>query len=175
MSETNNSSLDKEQEQTTLKIENEINENLTGELQENALKFVEFLKTNGIMTNYAVSPIVFRYYDEAVCVVVLHPIYDDKLGWNVYLGDYDSTICRSEYEDFPIDEELKEFAWEHKHTCGNCGCGNQPGKRFKILGKDFDNVCTSLMWFGNADDKTLEKLMELVKVWKLCIDDKRSN
>ena len=166
------------EQKNNLQIEEEINEKLTGDLQKNALKFIEFLKTKD-MTVDAVHSSVFRYHGEAVCVVVLHPNYDENLGWNVYLGDYDSSICSGDYENFPIDEQLKEFAWTHKHTCGHflsngevCGCGNQPGKSFKILGKEFDNICTSLMWFGNADGETLEKLMKLVEIWIRCIDEK---
>ena len=159
-------------EKTTLVIEDEINERLSGELQKNALTFVDLLKSGGMVVDKTYSS-VFRYFDEAVCVVVIHPNFVGELGWNVYLGDYDSSICSSDYENFPMDEVLKEFAWAHKHTCGSCGCGNQPGRTFSILGKEFDNVCTSLMWFGNADGDTLENLMKLVDVWKLCIDEKQ--
>ena len=148
--------------------ENEIKEKLSGDMQKNALNFLSFIKEKGMTTDEEYSS-VFRYNGEAVCVLALHPNFDENIGWNVYLGDYDSSICSDEYENFPVDEELKEFAWAHKHTCGSCGCGNQPGKKFKILGKEFDNVCTSLMWFGNAEAETLDKLKKLVDVWTLCI------
>ena len=153
-------------------IENEIREKLSGDLQKNALDFVVYIKERG-MTTDEIHPNVFRYHGEAVCVLALHPNYDENIGWNIYLGDYDSTACSVEYENFPIDKQLKEFAWSHKHTCGKCGCDNQPGKRFKILGKEFDNVCTSLMWFGNASSEELEKLIKLVDLFKLCIDNKQ--
>ena len=152
-----------------LTIEEEINEKLIGDMHKNALSFVDFLKTSG-MTVDSVYSGLFRYHGEAVCVLALHPNFDENIGWNIYLGDYDSTICKSENEDYPIDESLKEFAWAHKHTCGSCGCGNQPGKCFKILGKEFDNVCTSLMWFGNPADEELEKLIKLVGIWISCIN-----
>ena len=154
-------------------IENEIKEKLYDELQKNALDFISFIKEHGF-TTHEVYPNAFKYRGEAVCVLALHPNFDENIGWNIYLGDYDSTICSEEYADFIIDEQLREFAWSHKHTCGSCGCGNQPGKRFKILGKEFDNVCTSIMWFGNADTEKLQKVKKLLVTWKLCIDDKHN-
>ena len=155
-------------------IENEINEKLSGAMQKNALNFVAYIKDSGMTTN-KVHTNVFRYHGEAVCVLALHPNFDENIGWNVYLGDYDSTICKDYNNDLLIDEQIKNFAWAHKHTCGNCGCGNQPGKNVKIFGKEFENICTSLMWFGNADGDELENLLKLIEVCKYCIDDKQNN
>jgi len=95
------------------------------------------------------------------------------IAWNVYWGDYDSTIFSDGYADFPVDENLKELVWVHIHTCGGCGCGNQPGKSMKIFGKEFDNLCTSILWFGNPDADTTEKLYKLAEVRKSCINGKQ--
>ena len=171
MSENNNENI-----RTT--IENEINGSLMDDLsKKNALDFIAYLRANGMTTTDANYPGVFRYLGEAVCVLAIHPIEEGELPvYNIYWGDYDSTIFSSDYDDFPMDEQLKEFAWKHIHLCVNftsngkyCGCGSQPGKSMKILGKEFDNLCTSIIWFGNPDAATLETIYKLAEVWKLCI------
>jgi len=139
------------------------------------------MRANGMETNHAEYSSVFQFLNEPVFVLVPHPIDDSgDIAWNVYWGDYDSTIFSDKYAGFPVDESLKELAWEHIHTCGNflsngehCGCGKQPGKSMKIFGKKFDNLCTSILWFGNPDEDTIAKLYKLAEVWKSCIAESK--
>ena len=164
-------------ENTRPTIEDEIkNAGLSGDLQKNALDFVAYLKECGMSVDETYHGL-FRYYDESVCVIATYPI-DNIPGWTIFWGDYDSTICCNDYKDFCIDEQVKEFAWSHANVCGHftsggkdCGCGSQPGKTVTILGKEFDNICTSLLSIRNPNAKTLEKVRKLAESWMQCIAD----
>jgi len=154
MSETNENAL--------LEIEDRLRAELSGDLQRNALDYIAFLKANGM------TP------DSVICT---YPV-DNIIGWTIFMGGYDSVLLRSDYQDFPIDEELKEFAWAHVKPCfhftnnlresgGNrCGCGREPGRSITIFGKKFDNVCTAALYFRNPEGKTLELVKRLAEVWK---------
>ena len=114
----------------------------------------------------------FRYMDEWVCIVCIYP--DDRgIGWTIF----DNPLCGRQYEDFPVDEYLKDFARSHVNICGHftsggkhCGCGNQPGAHKTIFGKEYDNVCTSEVAFRNPDAETLYKIEKLIDAWKLNIE-----
>jgi hypothetical protein len=76
------------------------------------------------------------------------------------------------------DEHLQKFAQEHVKICGHfksngkdCGCGNQPGKRVSIFGKEFDNICGSIE-FGDASAEELKYIIKVVELTKDNIDDK---
>jgi len=94
MSEQNNANA-------TPTIEDEIREKLTGKAQRNALDYVAFVKANGLEPNIFINP----------------PGY--KNAWSVCMGNWDSILSRSEYQNFPIDERVKEFAWAHVKPCTN--------------------------------------------------------
>ena len=147
------------------KIEDEINDSQMDDLlKKNALDFVAYLRANGMTTDANHSK-AFKYMDKFVCILDIYPV-DNIVGWTII----DSPICTSEYNDFPLDEHLKEFAWEHVTNCVNCGCGNRPGTQ-KILGKEFDNVCTYFVVFRNPDAETLQKVIQLIEVLKHYIDE----
>jgi len=161
-------------------IEKQIQKKLSNDLQKNALDFVAYMRANEMPPD-APSSNVFRYLGEAVCVLAIHPV-DDVPGWNIYWGDYDSSIFSGKCDDVPVDEQLKNFFMEHIKICCNftsngkwCGCGSLPGKSMRIFGTDFDNLCTSLTWFGNPDTATLENIYKLADAWKLCVAEARNN
>jgi len=146
MSENNN---------RTLKIEDEINSKLSGEMQKNALDFVAYMRECG-MTNHETHKTAFMHNGKWVCILII-----DNGGWTIY----DNPLCGRD-DDFPVDEHLMEFAWNHVNLCGKCGCPSKPGVRKTIFGKEFYNVCTSEVAFRNPDAETLKKVMQLIDIWK---------
>ena len=144
-------------------FEDVIREKLTGKAQQNALDYVAFLKANGIPGDGGVFWIPGAY---------LCNIYKvDHTGWYVSMEHIDSPLCRSEYQDFPVDQKVKEFAWAHVSKCAGCGCGFNPGRRPMLFGKEFRNTCFGLMNINNADGEDLELLKKLTLVWKQVVDD----
>jgi hypothetical protein len=152
------------EEKKNLTIEDEINEKLTGDAQKNALDFVAYMRANG-MTSDAEHSNAFRYYAKWVCILCVYPD-DNGMGWTIF----DNPLS-GQYDDFPVDDDLKEFAWAHVNICGQCGCPSKPGIRKTIFGKEFDNVCTSEVAFRNPDAETSGKIKQMIEVWKNCIDE----
>jgi len=162
MSEQNNTN-------TTPIFEDVIREKLTGKTQQNALDYVAFVKSIGIQGDGV-------YYVPGGYLCNIHRV--DETGWYVSMEHIDSPLCRSEYQDFPAEQKVKEFAWAHVSTCLNfttngekCGCGFHPGRRVTLFGKEFHHACHGLMNFNNSDGEDLELLKKLTLVWKQCVDD----
>lgn len=155
------------EQEKKLTIEEEFKTNLSGDLLNNALAFVEHMnKSSG-----------WKHLDEGVCFTVTDPgnLY-------IYFGHHNGTVCfrsndcTSDFDNYPISDELKEFVFAHINQCNHfrtngkeCGCGQQPGHSFTILGRKFDNLCNCPICFMNPDAETFEKVKELVEAWKLCI------
>ena len=150
--------MSEEKKQT---IEEEFNTNLSGELLTNALDFVEHMnKTSG-----------WQHLGEGVCFTVTDP-------GNLYIFVYgpQSSVCNSDFDSYPMSDELKGFVFANINQCNHyrtngkqCGCGQQPGHSFTILGRKYDNLCNCPICFMNPDAETFEKVKELVEAWKLCI------
>jgi len=126
----------------TYTFENVIRDKLTGKTQQNALDYIAFLKANGIPGDDV-------YYVPGAYLCNIHQV--DHTGWHISMEHIDSILCRSEYQDFPVDEKVKEFAWAHVSKCGNHGCGFNPGRRVMLFGKELHHTCFGLMGFENPD------------------------
>ena len=152
-----------------LKIEVELNEDLSGDRLKNALNFIAYMKTND-MTTHAEHHSAFEYKGEWVCIVCIIPV-DDVPGWVIF----DNPLT-SKFDNFPVDEDLKEFAWANVNICTSCGgssgCGSQPGRTKIIFGKEFNNICTSDVAFWNPDADALKKIMQMIDIWKKSVDAK---
>jgi len=172
---------EKNKASTLSALEGTIKEKLMGEAQKHALEFIAYTQANGLVydAGYATNNAhLFLYNGETVFLLGLPPFWNVK-GWNIYLGIEDNIVSNGNYEDFLVDETLKEFAWSNVKTCEvalgrDCGCGKQPGKRVNLFGKEIENNCPShVLWFVEPDASTLEKIFKLVNVWKRCIDGKQ--
>jgi len=141
-----------------MKIEDDIKNKLSGDNQKNALDFVAFLRAAG-MTNHAEHTSAFEYNGEWVCILIIN-----DGGWMMF----DNPLT-SKYDDYPLDEDLKEFAWAHVNICTSCGgsagCGKQPGREKTILGRKFENVCTSEVAFFDPDAGALQKVKQMIEIW----------
>lgn len=158
--------LEQNNANTSPTIEDVFKEKLTGKMQQNALDYVTFLKANGIPGDGV-------YYVPGAYLCNIHQV--DHTGWYISMEHIDSVLCRSEYQDFPVDEKVKEFAWAHVSKCGGCGCGFNPGRRIMLFGKEFHHTCFGLFNFSNPDGEDLENLKKLSMVWKQVVDDVAKN
>ena len=148
------------------KFENEIKNALSGDMMENALDFVAYLMANG-MTHEAHTN-VFNCLGKDVCCITLDGDAHPCGPWSIYWGDFD--VC--EHDGFKVDKQLKEFALAHIHFCSTYKhktiphCDNSPGKRKKIFGNEYENVCTSSLQFSIPDAEALGNIKKLVELRK---------
>jgi len=146
------------------KFEHEINTSLSGDKLKIAKDFVIYMKTNG-MTAHAEHVGAFEYKGQWVCIACIIPVDGEPT-----MVIFDNPLTKH-FDDFQLDEQLKEFAWAHVNICTSCGgssgCGSQPGLTKTILGKAFDNLCTSEVAFWNPDAETLGKILQMIDIWKL--------
>ena len=137
-----------------LTIENEILAKLEGDMQKNALDFVAYMRAAG-MKNPTDMPNAFLYNGKWVNILII-----DNGGWTIY----DNPLTKH-YNDFPVDEELKMFAWENVHICATGHCDSSPGVRKTIFGKEYENVCTSEVAFRDPNAYTLSKVKQMLDIW----------
>lgn len=116
------------------RIENLIDEVLTGETQKNALAFAAFLRANGMLfvrgKGYWEDKFywMIKYKDEYVCFILINGSGSEEkfAPWTIWSDDSDSNW----FADFPLDKHTKEIAWKNVDVCGNCGgCSNPGGSR----------------------------------------------
>jgi hypothetical protein len=150
-------------EQKKLTIEDDVkNSDLSENLKNNIMKFVVFLTENK-----------FSIESE-----------DDGNGWKIIymnecIGHMNFTnvgiwIDKSGFgSSGSADDVLKETTWAHVRICEyfstggkQCGCGNQPGFNKTIFGKEYKNLCFSLLEFINLDAKTLDNIKKLMLLFK---------
>jgi hypothetical protein len=152
-------------------IENYIAEVLTGDAQKSALEFASYLRASEMQfekgRGYWEDKLywMIKYKDEYVCFILINGSEDknEPEGLTIWSDDSGSNW----FEDFPLDEHMKEVAWKNVDICGNCGgCGNPGGKRKTIFGKEFNNVCRTTLRFTNPDVEALEFLKKMVEIRK---------
>ena len=132
-------------------IEEIISDNLPVAYQGNALDFIRFLRENEmelIRDN--------GYWKNKIYYLIK---FQNKYMCFIAIKDPD------EKDNFPIEKELKETAWEHADVCQNCGsCSG--GRKKIIFGKEFDNICSTTFRFDNpgaADLLFMKKLLSAGK------------
>ena len=157
MSEQKNESLYERQEK-------EFRANLKDEtLIKNALEFCAHMNEAG-----------WEHLGECVCFTVTFP---GEGNFYLFTHGPSSCFCNSNLDNYPISDELRDFLWAHVNPCNHfktngkqCGCGQQPGLDFSILGRDFKNCCNCPICFMNPDAAKFEKIKELVPALKRCIE-----
>ncbi|MDR1558440.1 MAG: hypothetical protein LBS84_01855 [Clostridiales bacterium] len=115
---------------------------------------------------------MIKHSGEYVCFVLINGYgekahKDEPDGWIIWSDDYSSDI----FANFPLDEKIKQTAWEHIDFCANCGsCSGGTCKT--IFGKAFENVCNTIFRFDNPDADSVECAKKLVEIRKNDIDGK---
>ena len=133
---------------------------LSGDILENAMDFASFLKANDMIAGGNHGEVTYK--GKCVCYMRLDSSAQKPGPWTIWTdGDYSSG-----HPNVPLDESIKEIAWANVNFCASCGGSCSPGKRKTILGKEFDNVCSSDMAFYLPNSETLECVKKLLEIRK---------
>lgn len=145
-----------------MNIDHYITAKLNGDAGQNALNLVAHLTSQGMSfergTGYWEDKLYWyvKFNDEFVCFILIN-----ENEWTVWSDDSGADS----YADFPLDEDMKEIAWQYVDFCGNCGsCGG--GTKKTIFGKEFDNVCRTTFRFDNPDNLAVGCLKKLTEIRK---------
>ena len=147
---------------------------LSGETLKNAIDFVAFLRANDLQIEYNPDENAENKWTGAIGGVVGNSIgymyinsgtnFPDP--WTIWLNEYDFD------DNDSAEDEIKNFLWENVNICSRCNpnwenCGG--GEKI-VLGKKFENLCHSPMFFYTPDAQTLEMLKKLM----LKVNEKRT-
>lgn len=132
--------------------------------REIALDFVGYLEENHL-TFYKDNCDCWKdkiYYrvkcgEKCVCFIAINDPDERENRWTVWSDDMELP------EKYPVDDEIREKAWQHIDHCGNCGsCGG--GRRKLVFGRDFDKVCACTFRVDNPDSGDLAFLKIMVDI-----------
>lgn len=145
-------------------IDDYIKEKLNGEARRTALDFVHYLKENNLTffkdnCDCWKDKIYFwvKYNSECVCFIAIKDHDEPENFWTVWSDESEL------YENYPVDEVIKNKAWEYVDHCGNCGsCSG--GKPKTVFGKIFDKVCGCTFRVDNPKITDLLFLKAMVKI-----------
>ncbi|MCL2194800.1 MAG: hypothetical protein FWB76_02495 [Oscillospiraceae bacterium] len=149
-------------------IEEYISEVLADSQQEQALSFVSHLRASDIeikrFTYHGKDTLHWqvKYKGELVCYILLDA---EKSSWTV-MPDNSAT---SRFADYPIDDAMKETAWQNLNICmdGQCGgCAHGTGTPKMVFGKEIAHVCGMAYNFTNPDAKALQLAIKMMDVRK---------
>ena len=164
-------------------IEDVINKNYSGDQLKNALDLATHIRKLNLPLkeydteekNYQYS---IEYKGEKLCFISIYTT--GKKDFRVY--SYEPTSCSwiycSDVKDSieriepAVEEDIKQAVWKKVRKCikscaGKCG----PGKRKNILGKEFENVCGSALWFCPPINKDWECIKQMITAMKNDIDN----
>jgi len=138
---------------------------LNGDTLKTALDFAVFLRANDMIAGGEHGEI--SYKNKCLCYMHLDGDEQAPGPWTIWTeGDYSN-----EHEDVPMDERMKEIAWEHVNHCANCGGSCSPGTSKVIFGKEFENVCSADMAFHIPDTEALECVKKLLEMRKIVLSN----
>jgi len=152
-------------------LEDFIREKLTGEKQQNALDFVAHLRAGDESGDFSIcydtqwgeNIWLAKKKGEDVCYINVFAPHSPDFWMQVLIrGDH-----IGEHAAMTVDEHVKEVAWANVTSCGDCGANCGPEKRRRtVLGKGFDNVCTTTIMFNNPDAATFDCIKIITDVRK---------
>lgn len=150
------------------KIEDYIINELSSDDQDIALDFIEYLKNNEMEFvkdngDCWKDKIYYwvMYKTKCVCFIAIKDPDEKENRWTVWSDDMSSDFLKN----YPIEDEMKEIAWNHVDMCGNCGSCR--GGRTKIIfGREFGRVCGCTFRFDNPDAKELLFMKKMVEIRK---------
>lgn len=148
------------------KIENSIVKVLDGDAQKSALEFTAYLRANGMLfargTGYWENKPYWlvKHKNKYICFILIGG--NSKSEWTVWFDDSNSNC----FANFPLDEYMKKFVWDNIDFCGKCGGSGIQGTHKTIFGKEFANVCRTLMKFTNPNIETTECMKMLAAIRK---------
>jgi len=128
---------------------------LTGEAQQNALDFANFLDENGM----TVEDGKVLYKGQAICWIHMDGKTELPGPWTIW-----PSVTGTVPEGFTLSEATIIIAHEHVNICGDCGSSCAPGSRKTVYGKEFDNVCGAILAFTDPGPVELVAVKELLSM-----------
>jgi hypothetical protein len=165
-------------------IENAVIQELNGDDQRRTLDFVAFLYSNGMQFTrcggYWANQYYWcvRYENEDVCYILVNGKGVEAASAPLAIWSETSDTSDSAwYEDFPLDERIKEIAWDNVDICAKCSPGSPcyGGKCKTVFGRKFSNLCRCTFRFDKPDDKEIECVKKLIGIRKaiLCANQEK--
>jgi len=145
-----------------LKIEEQIKNGLSGDVQKNALDFTAFLQANNFTPELNREHGGWNIRSNGRVIVFLKVWISREKVFAIILN-----ACN--FSGDPADD-VREFAWSRVTFCPK-GCGRSEicklsRKRATIFGKDFEHICTAPYEFFNLNADELKKAQQLVLMLK---------
>ncbi len=148
-------------------IEQYIDESLYAEDKIVALELIKYLREKNLDFCKDEGP-CWRdkiYYwvkynnERCVCFIAIKDPEEPDNRWTVWSDDISSGWL----ENYPIENELKQTAWNHVGKCGSCGsCSG--GKPKVIFGKSFPRVCGCTFRIDSPDNVDLRFIKRMVEL-----------
>jgi len=152
------------------KIEDIVNNVLSGDVLNNALDFVAYLRENKLSPIWSAKNVwTVSYKTFRVCFIRLNGAADYH---NLSAGSWNISPFIGEYDANSLSGELKEIAWANKKNCRTCGQCALPLSA--IFGKEFATSCECSLLFVNPNSKTIECTKQLVALRRNEIKDGRA-
>ncbi len=149
-----------------LNIKDYIRRELSPNDQKIAFEFINYLKDNNLIfykdnCDCWKDKIYYwvKFNDKSVCFIAINDPDETDNNWTVWSDDMDFEYP----ENCPVDDKIKNDAWDHIDHCSNCGSCS--GGRHKIIfGKEFDDVCGCTFRIDNPSFDDLPFLKAMVKI-----------
>ena len=159
MSDQKRESLFQKQKKVRPKLEDVISEYLEGYVRQNALEFAEWIRANKMNPQWAsANSWVFGCRGKRAGYIKLR---NDSFCIMPYNGMGPWSVFSDAWEKYIREAGLAEIVWENIKFCEHClPCA--PGRNLSILGKDFKNVCNSMVVYWNPDKRTMDCVKKLI-------------
>ena len=155
-------------------IEDVINKTFADDKLKNALDFAAHLRNLNLPLKEFDTEEKTYFFDIEYKGVMLCYIHISKKSMRIFSSQVPCSWIywpdggsELEYEEPVVDEVIKKAVWKKVRKCNNCGCKNAPGRRKRILGKDFDNICISALGFrmptAAADWECIKQMVTAMK------------
>ena len=154
---------------STRKIEDIINEILTGDIHRNALDFAAYLRVNDVSLDDSDNNFWNGVYkDKGVCCINIYVSDKHGMCFDIFMEPPRSWITsldgeiNNENMISSVDERTKKIVWANIRPCDpTCG-GGCSLKRIGILGKEFENVCKSILGIYNPNAETVDCMKRII-------------
>ena len=155
-------------------MEDAMNKAFTDEKLKNALDFAAHLRTLNLPIKEFDKEEKTYFFDIEYKGLVLCYAHISKKSMRIfssqvpcswfYWSDGEGSF---EYAEPVVDDDIKKAAWKKVRKCNSCGCKNAPGRRKRVLGKNFDNVCVSALGFrmptASVDWECIKQMVTAMK------------
>lgn len=156
-----------EQKETKPRIEDMVNNYLYGQLKNDAIDFVNFLKTNKLSPQWAsTNSYALSYKSRRVCIIKINE-EEWTLWLNTQYNDEFNACFAGEQEDM---QKILLSQLVYCHSCGKCA----PGHNITILGKKTQNACyCPVIRLTNPNQLELNCAKKLVLLRKTAIAENK--